>query len=135
MKNKYITQDIVNELVADDAAGTREISRAIALAYPYPIRHGTHAPYSGYDVAGALNCFVHKAAANRAPAWMRFPTAGDVQECFVLLGWDEAPAREAALKLCELCDRVSSNEAWDFLMDLLRRTGNMRAHPKALGRR
>jgi len=99
--------------------------RAISLAYPCPARPSRHGPFNGYDVAGALLCFCHNLPGSEAPIWMRFPTAGDVRECLVHLGLDCAAAKDAALRLCELCDEATVDRAWNFLAELLGRTVNL----------
>ena len=102
--------------------------RRIRVAYPHPSRQGKYAPYGGYDVAGALVCFCNGLPAHKVPGWMRHPTAGDVAICLTeKLGWDAITAANAALRLCDLCDRTAPSLAWKYLTELLRHTTTNKA--------
>jgi hypothetical protein len=110
------------------AMGVRKMPtiRAISMAYPRAVRHEKQA-FGGYDVGGALMCFCHNLSECEAPGYMRYPTTGDVAECLKGIGWDSAAAMLAARQLCDLCDRASSERAWQFLDELLRRTARLKA--------
>lgn len=101
--------------------------RNIRTVYPHVSQPGKHAPYDGYDIAGAFLCFCRKTQAKEAPGWMRRPTAPDVADCLISLGWHRDAATDAALRLCQLCDRASPYQAAEFLAEILKRTGRIQA--------
>ena len=93
--------------------------RAISMEYPHAVRHDKHSPFAGYDVCGALLCFIRGVPAGRAPAWMRYPTPADLADCVSDLGMNCAAARCVAVRLCQICDIESPDHAWTFLGEII----------------
>ena len=123
MKNPRKANDLIKmHTTLNEIMKPPFLLRPIRAVYPHVSRPGKHAPYDGYDVAGAFLCFCRRTQISEAPGWMRFPTAGDFAECLVDLGWENAVALDAARCLCDLCDHASFDQAWNYLFELLVRT-------------